>query len=162
VFLHHTHLYIFSLSLSLSLYIYIYIYNFVYTYNIRTWFILSTVMFAVTPSGHWIYSWSLLSCTRNTTMTKRAFNMKSVNTARSLRSFSFFESSCSFCKHGQFTFLNKRLTSTLCVIVCRKVRIRDVMHFIMAETDRNLMAPVRAGSLLEVWSGVMPSEEGLS
>jgi hypothetical protein len=34
-----------------------------------------------------------------------------------------------------------------------------VMHFIMVETDRNLMTPVRAGSLLTVWSGVMPSEE---
>jgi hypothetical protein len=31
------------------------------------------------------------------------------------------------------------------------------MHFIMAETDRNLMAPVRGGSLLAVWSGVMPT-----
>ena len=34
-----------------------------------------------------------------------------------------------------------------------------MMHFIMVETDRNLMTPVRAGSLLTVWSGVMPSEE---
>jgi len=33
------------------------------------------------------------------------------------------------------------------------------MHFIMLETDRNLVTSVRAGSLLTVWSGVMPSEE---
>jgi hypothetical protein len=33
------------------------------------------------------------------------------------------------------------------------------MHFIMVETDRNLMTTVRAGSLLTVWSGVMRSEE---
>jgi hypothetical protein len=33
------------------------------------------------------------------------------------------------------------------------------MHFIMVETDRNLMTPVRAGSLLTVWSVVMASEE---
>ena len=52
-----------------------------------------------------------------------------------------------------------RLTSNLCIILCRKVRLRDVMHFIMVETDRNLMTPVRAGSLLTVWSGVMRSEE---
>ena len=62
-------------------------------------------------------------------------------------------------KHEYFIFLNIRLTSTLCVILCRKVRLRDVMHFIMVEIDRNLMTPVRAGSLLTVWSEVMPSEE---
>jgi hypothetical protein len=37
--------------------------------------------------------------------------------------------------------------------------LQDVMRFITAETDRNLMAPVRAGSLLAVWSGVMPSND---
>jgi hypothetical protein len=33
------------------------------------------------------------------------------------------------------------------------------MHFIMAETDHNLMVPVRTGSLLAVWSGGMPNQE---
>ena len=59
---------------------------------------LSVVMFTLTPSGHLICNTSLLSCSRNMTRTKRAFTMKNASTARSLRSFSFFASSFSFCK----------------------------------------------------------------
>jgi hypothetical protein len=149
--------------LSLCLYIYIYIHisaytrcvyiythQCVYAYNIHT---------ALAANDQSICSWSLLSCSISMTRTKRVLIMKNADTARSLRFFRLFESFCSFCKHEQFTFLNMPLTSTLCVILCRKVMLRDVMHSVMAETDRNLIAPVRAGSLLADWSGVMPSRD---
>jgi hypothetical protein len=44
--------------------------------------------------------------------------------------------------------------------ILQEILLRDVIYFIMVETDCNLMAHVRASSLLTVWSGVMPSKEG--
>jgi hypothetical protein len=44
----------------------------------------------------------------------------------------------------------------------QKVTFQDVLHVIVAETDRNLMTPVCAGSLLADWSGLMPSQEAES
>jgi hypothetical protein len=44
-----------------------------------------------------------------------------------------------------------RLNSTLCVILCRKVRLWNVMHLIMVEPDHNVMTPVQFAYGLE-WS----------